>query len=359
MKAIVFLSCADSVDFHFEVFARVTDRASVITESESPKMPLAESTNGAEINLKPVSNYFGSSTPAPRLSTVSQTSTLSSAQNPDLTLYKLHGSLTQPLRTATLSAFTHSSSPSILFCTDVASRGLDMPNIDLVIEYDPPFSSDDHLHRVGRTARVGREGRAMIFLMPGEEEGYVDVLKRGYRDEVGNALKRIEAEELLKKGFGPPKNIRSTGSSGLNWQERVTEWQLRVERWILEDKSAAEMARKAFISQVRAYATHVAKERQIFNVKGLHLGHLAKAFALRERPGNMGQGIGRGDRVTKSGQRGDKRLVEDGEVKHAAKNHHPNPDAYHGPETDGMDAAKRMKMKMKEHMAAAGEFNIA
>ena len=346
MKAIVFLSCADSVDFHFEAFARKAEPI------ESAKSKISE--ENASTKIKPTT-----STSIPNLSTITPTSLLTSPLNPGLTLHKLHGSLPQPVRTATLSSFTYTSTPSILFCTDVASRGLDLPNIDLVIEYDPPFSSDDHLHRVGRTARAGRDGRAVIFLMPGSEEGYVDILKSGYRDGVGSGLARSEAAETLRKGFGTEtpgnNNNRKTGSNNRDWEEKATEWQLDVERWVIDDKRAGDMARKAFISHVRAYATHVAKERPTFDVKGLHLGHLAKAFALRERPGNMGRGATM-DTKPLSRNRGTRRSGA-GEKEVAGKAHRRDGDL-EGPSTDAQEAARKMRKKMKEHMAGANEFNI-
>ncbi|KAJ9644485.1 ATP-dependent RNA helicase dbp7 [Coniosporium tulheliwenetii] len=129
--------------------------------------------------------------------------TLSSPNNPIQT-YRLHGSLPQTLRTSTLKSFSASKDPAVLLCTDVASRGLDLPNVDFVIEYDPAFSKDDHLHRVGRTARAGRQGRAMVFLMPGCEEGYVSLLAEGRR-EGEKALSRQDANELLRKGFISPQ----------------------------------------------------------------------------------------------------------------------------------------------------------
>ena len=350
MKAIVFLSCADSVDFHFEVFARDTDPSNV----HPPDQPLqGKSHNEAEIPSETTSPRLPSTLP-----TVSPTHTLTSPQNQYLAIYKLHGSLVQLLRTATLSAFTRSPHPCILLCTDVVSRGLDLPNIDLVIEYDPPFSSDDHLHRVGRTARAGREGRAVIFLMPGQEEGYVNVLKRGYRDGMGRGLTRNEADETLKKGFGAEAVDASAKAGGdvggRSWEARATEWQLDVERWIIEDKSAGEMARRAFVSHVRAYATHVAKERDMFDVKELHLGHLAKAFALRDRPGNMGRGTSVGGKAARTGQARKKRPVDDrgdsrGDLLEGG---------LQAPALNPQDVGRRMRAKMQEHMALAGEFNI-
>ena len=342
MKAIVFLSCADSVDFHFEVFARKPESEPSDKNTSTEKSP---------------------NTSTPTLSTATSSATLTSPLNPGLTLHKLHGSLSQPIRTATLSSFTHTSNPSILICTDVASRGLDLPNIDLVIEYDPPFSSDDHLHRVGRTARAGKDGRAVIFLMPGSEEGYVEILKAGYKDGIGKGLARSDAEEILRKGFGaetPGNNSKRTSSGNRGWEEKATEWQLDVEKWVIHDKRAGEMGRKAFISHVRAYATHVAKERPMFDVKGLHLGHLAKAFALRERPGNMGRGTTIDTKPSpryRSTQQSSTSKSKDGEKASIGKARRRDGDL-DDPNTDAQEAAKKFRKKMREHMASANEFNI-
>ncbi|MCJ1404171.1 ATP-dependent RNA helicase dbp7 [Xylographa trunciseda] len=334
MKAIVFLSCADSVDFHFAAFGREP-----VPEA---KVDDADSSSAEESMQKP------ESTTNPPLSTTSPCPLLANTANPHLTLHKLHGSLPQQTRTATLSAFTRSPHPCILLCTDVASRGLDLPNIDLVIEYDPPFSADDHLHRVGRTARAGRDGRAVIFLMPGPEEGYVEILKQGYRDGVGTGVVGSTAEDTLKKGFGS-EGTRSAGNArsySREWEDTATAWQLDAERWVLDDARAGEMARRAFVSHVRAYATHVAKERGMFDVKALHLGHLAKAFALRDRPGSMGRGGAGGRVVAKTARRAAPRREgaekDDGVV----------------PVTEKQDAARRMRKAMDAHMAGASEFNI-
>lgn len=63
----------------------------------------------------------------------------------------------------------------ILLCTDVAARGLDIPEVDWIIQYDPPQDPDTFVHRIGRTARMGRKGEALIFLMPSEET-YIEFL---------------------------------------------------------------------------------------------------------------------------------------------------------------------------------------
>ena len=340
MKAIVFLSCADSVDFHYEVFAR-----------QVVKEPTSE-----ESKYKPASTA----------NTVSPSPFLTSKTNPSLNIYRLHGSLPQPIRTSTLRSFSHSTDPAILLCTDVASRGLDLPNIDLVIEYDPPFSADDHLHRIGRTARAGKAGRAECFLMPGGEEKYVEVLREGV---AGGKVYQHDVEEILRKGFVIDKSAKNDKlDEPKNWEEAATAYQLEVERWVIDDSRAGEMARKAYVSHVRAYATHVAKEREMFDVKSLHLGHLAKAFALRERPGKMGRGGDTG-LVRRQIQQGKKRKADDGQVENdkavlaAATNHGGATPSWRKADidaetVDGKSAAKRMRVKMKEHMAVASEFNI-
>ena len=365
-KAIVFLSCADSVDFHFAAFAR--------KEAQPPRETTSSDQNTRSNEGRRTAGVPHASTPAELPNeegqksgkaeppTIAPAARLASPANPNLTLYELHGSLAQPVRTATLQSFTRSSHPCILLCTDVASRGLDLPNIDLVIEYDPPFSADDHLHRVGRTARAGHEGRASCFLMPGPEEGYVDVLKGCAGD---GTVKGEAAEDVLRKGFGkqiPAAKDRMDGAAigGGRWDDEATEWQLELERWVVGDKRAGELARKAYVSHVRAYATHVAKERGMFDVKGLHLGHLAKAFALRERPGNMGRGDTAGSGRSSQRSHGEKKGVVDGTGagETSARDKGSRKGDLDPPPESGQDAAKKMRSKMKEHMASASEFNI-
>ncbi|KAN0064585.1 ribosomal RNA processing protein [Thecaphora frezii] len=75
----------------------------------------------------------------------------------------LHGQLSQSARLGALSKFK-SGGRSILIATDVASRGLDIPAVDLVVNYDIPTHSKDYIHRVGRTARAGRSGRSVTLV---------------------------------------------------------------------------------------------------------------------------------------------------------------------------------------------------
>ncbi|KAJ0407529.1 hypothetical protein ATCC90586_002194 [Pythium insidiosum] len=83
----------------------------------------------------------------------------------------LHGQMTQPNRLGALNKFK-AKSRNILVCTDVASRGLDIPSVDVVINYDIPTHGKDYIHRVGRTARAGRAGVAVSFVTQYDVELY-------------------------------------------------------------------------------------------------------------------------------------------------------------------------------------------
>jgi len=337
VKSIVFMSCADSVDFHFEVLASSGKSNDNLDDVKLPNVKLSKN------DKIPQGNTIAESrTQAPA-------NAFSSQSNP-VQLFRLHGSLQQATRTNTLKAFSNCSDPAVLVCTDVASRGLDLPNVDLVIEYDPPFSKDDHLHRAGRTARAGKDGRAMIFLMPGCEEGYIDILK----ESKPRNLTRHDSDELLKKGFSPASGIVVDNT----WEQLATDWQLDVERWAAENPKHLEQSRRAFQSHVRAYATHVSAEREIFNMKELHLGHLAKAFALRDKPGSIrvpGQRPGK-EAAAKT------RLARKAQASrragsNAKRQREGADDDFDTVIADEREARRKMQVKMKA-MSGASEFNL-
>jgi ATP-dependent RNA helicase DDX31/DBP7 len=347
MKAIIFVSCADSVNFHFEVFTRKLQGQDGVEEKQDSSSSHEDTDKKEKEEEKP--------TPASIAGTIAPATAFSNPSNA-VTMFKLHGSLPQHVRTSTLQSFAKNRDPSVLICTDVASRGLDLPNVDLVVEYDPAFSADEHLHRIGRTARLGRDGRAHIFLLPGCEENYVEILKRGYRDG-GKALTRTTADEMLKRGFGG--NVESQNR---DWDDKASDWQLELERWTLENPEYLEMARRAYQSHIRAYATHVANERHIFNIKELHLGHLAKSFALRDRPGKINvPGLRPGKEESKRDFKAERKSVGGGKKRKAGAGYGGRDDDDDVPSatTDTTLAAQKMRAKMREQMAGASEFNLA
>lgn len=345
MKCIVFISCADSVDFHFELLTRGEKKDK--TETGGDDDDIADIDKVPKVGKVNKTNHIHQGNTIAETRTRGVAASISGKDN-EVQVFRLHGSMQQATRTSTLKAFGTTTDPAVLVCTDVAARGLDLPNVDLVVEYDPPFSKDDHLHRIGRTARAGRDGRAMIFLQPGCEEGYVDILK----ESKPRNLTRHDADELLKKGFAASSGVVNSR----DWEVRATDYQLDIERWALDHPKHLEQARRAYQSHIRAYATHVSAERGIFNMQELQLGHLAKAFALRDRPSTMGvpglrpgakaankNKAARKDHAAKSSSnKGDKRSRDDGDHD----------------EVDAAEAKRKMFAKVKMMSGGASEFNL-
>ncbi|KAJ5808693.1 P-loop containing nucleoside triphosphate hydrolase protein [Penicillium riverlandense] len=84
-----------------------------------------------------------------------------------LKVFEIHSRLSQSARTKTTAQFKEASS-GIMFASDVIGRGMDFPNVDLVIQVGLPSNGEQYVHRVGRTARAGNDGRAIILLTQGE-----------------------------------------------------------------------------------------------------------------------------------------------------------------------------------------------
>ncbi|KAJ3115384.1 ATP-dependent RNA helicase dbp7 [Physocladia obscura] len=216
---------------------------------------------------------------------------------PTTRIYKLHGNCSQAVRAVAYKGFKTTATHAVLICTDVAARGLDLPDVSSIVQYDMPGDARDYVHRVGRTARLGREGTAVAMLLP-SEAGYVDMLrKRGVvvAPEDGMAiLKHLVGAAVGKDGTSEAVVAIASKSTRKPKRKSLEDWatdiQMMFERFIMASEKNLELARTAFRSHVRAYATHVSTEKQLFNIKNLHLGHVAKSFALRDAPGlSMGQ----------------------------------------------------------------------
>lgn len=134
----------------------------------------------------------------------------------------LHGKMSQPKRLGSLNKFK-SGERTLLICTDVASRGLDIPSVDVVINFDIPTNSKDYIHRVGRTARAGRNGRALNFVtqydvdlfqriehllgqkmttFPTEEQTVLLLMERVSEAQRIAVMEMRESESLKKEGRG-------------------------------------------------------------------------------------------------------------------------------------------------------------
>lgn len=128
-------------------------------------------------------------------------------RNLGFTAIPLHGQMGQAKRLGALTKFK-SKNRSILIATDVASRGLDIPHVDCVVNFDIPTHSKDYIHRVGRTARAGRSGKAITFVTQYDVELYQRIeqligkklpLYETVEEEVMSLVERVtEAQRFAK-----------------------------------------------------------------------------------------------------------------------------------------------------------------
>jgi len=189
----------------------------------------------------------------------------------DIPVKELHGNMKQTKRTTTFFEFCNAKQ-GIMLSTDVAARGLDIPAVDWIIQYDPPDEPREYIHRVGRTARgVNGKGRALIVLLP-EELRFLRYLK--------------EAKVPLNE-YELPLNKLSNVQSGL-------------EKLIEKNYHLNMSARDGYRSYLQAYSSHSLKD--VFNVNELDLQLVAKAFGLNAPPNvqlNFSASM-RGDRKKKT-----------------------------------------------------------
>ena len=191
----------------------------------------------------------------------------------------------------------------VLLCTDVGARGLDFENVGATVQVDAPSDPETYVHRVGRAARLGAEGEAVIFLAPRETEyasvlgelgvsfgaasvpAMLDVLEHGLKtdDEESRDRKKAKTKESENAG------ARRKYERDPHLHPAAQRLQKRLHAEVARDAGLATLARDAFRAHVRAYATFPAKLKHIFHVKRLHLGHVAAAFGLKEAPGLIGK----------------------------------------------------------------------
>ncbi len=118
----------------------------------------------------------------------------------------IHGGLTQNKRTRIMEEF-HSENICVLVCTDVAGRGLDIQGVSHVYNYDIPRESKQYIHRIGRTARAGTEGKAINILSKNDHANFMSVLKDNDVDIKGQALPALKKIVIEKPGRRLPKPV--------------------------------------------------------------------------------------------------------------------------------------------------------
>ncbi|XP_044728338.1 probable ATP-dependent RNA helicase pitchoune isoform X2 [Chrysoperla carnea] len=187
----------------------------------------------------------------------------------DLPVMNIHGKQKQTKRTATYYQFCNADT-GILLCTDVAARGLDIPAVDWIVQYDPPDDPKEYIHRVGRTARgEGSRGHALLFLRP-EELGFLRYLKQA----------RVPLNEFE-----------------FSWS-KISDIQLQLEKLIQKNYFLNLSAKEAFKGYVRAYDSHHLKT--IFDVETLDLQKVGSSFGFTVPPAvDLKVGFKKNDRPRK------------------------------------------------------------
>lgn len=172
----------------------------------------------------------------------------------DVPVSDIHGKQKQAKRTTTFFSFCQATT-GILLCTDVAARGLDIPAVDWIVQYDPPDDPKEYIHRVGRTGRglSVQRGRALLFLLP-EEFAFLQYLKA--------------SKVTLQEYDFPASKVLAISS-------QMTQL---IEKNYYLHKSATD----AYRSYLLAYASHSHKD--IFNAHSIDMQGLALAFGLTVPP---------------------------------------------------------------------------
>jgi ATP-dependent RNA helicase DDX55/SPB4 len=171
----------------------------------------------------------------------------------------LHGKLEPQVREKNFERFVNATSPTVLLTTDIAARGLDIPQVDLVVQHDPPTDTKVFIHRCGRAGRAGRRGLAVVMLQPGREEGYVQLL------------------EVRQTPISPLENPTISVSA-----EEAEQTAAKIRAQARADREVFQLAQRAFVSWARSYIEHQASS--IFRVSDLDWVDLAKGYGLLELP---------------------------------------------------------------------------
>ncbi len=172
---------------------------------------------------------------------------------PGIPLMHLHGRQKQSARLDITTNFSATKN-ACLFATDVVARGLDFPAVDWVIQLDCPEDADTYIHRVGRTARYERDGRAVLFLEPSEEEGM---------------LKRLEQKKVVVEKI----NVRQKKQQSIKNQ---------LQNMCFKDPGLKYLGQKAFVSYVKSI--HIQKDKEVFRLNELPLEEFSAAIGLPGAP---------------------------------------------------------------------------
>jgi ATP-dependent RNA helicase DDX55/SPB4 len=231
----------------------------------------------------------------------------------DSYIWALHGQLPQKQRRRVHTAVTKAAK-GVLVCTDVAARGLDIPDVHIVVQFDPPVAPKTFIHRIGRTGRMGRQGETLVLLTPLETE-YIAFMQMqnvqllplheddaDMKDAIGTAKAENRTLDSVLADRLKIKAIKGKGAIALQKEEKrkarirrgVAEGDLCESEAILKLRRAAasgatelvSLAVRAFVSFLRAYKEHEC--RYIFQLRKIDVTDLVHSFALFNVP-NCGE----------------------------------------------------------------------
>ncbi|XP_022154763.1 DEAD-box ATP-dependent RNA helicase 17 [Momordica charantia] len=197
-------------------------------------------------------------------------------------IFRLHGSMKPEDRRTTFQAFK-SEKLALLLSTDIAARGLDFPKVRCIIQYDPPGEAIEYVHRVGRTARLGEKGDSLLFLQPTEIDYLQDLQNHGVCLTEYPLVKVLDSFPVHGRKQSVEKFVPLESHFWIMFLQKA------VESFVVAEPEMMKLAQKAFCSWVCAYTAHRGELKRIFVVKKLHLGHVAKSFALKQQPSAVGK----------------------------------------------------------------------
>lgn len=337
-KIVLYTICCDTVDFIHRLLTH--DGSSTPVDFGSKEV--TTDTNQTKIRAKlPLITKKSS-----KLDSKTDTKILKNLLKSTAKVFKMHGGMAQKERAESCRLFSQCNSKdekALLVCTDVAARGLNLEGVTCIIQFDAPCDTDDYIHRAGRTARQEEIGRSILFLMP-SEKAYLDTLEARIskttviepsipqaildadgvkKSQMIGKIKWDPLVEKIAKTIEMPSDIVDTfdesvktkatkkphgsieeisknaledsiaeenyvNTTSVNTRRRIQRWIEIMQKAVVSDAELFRLASAAFLSFTRAYATHPAREKDIFHVKKLHLGHLATAFLLADPPKRLG-----------------------------------------------------------------------
>ena len=170
-----------------------------------------------------------------------------------MTFLDIHGKQNQNKRSSTYFTFIQKRKSVVLFATDIASRGVDFPAIEWVIQLDPPEDIAQYIHRIGRTARYKSEGNSILFVSKKEEEFIHELVNKKIN------IKKIKIQ-----------------------QNKISNMEIVIRSILTEHNELIQAAQKAISSYLKS--VNLFKNKNFFDVNSIDLNKLALSYGLMSSP---------------------------------------------------------------------------